>query len=1110
MSQLGAHVNEFGDVQRQKDSISKWIETTENSVAEFLKRPSKFRPDALQMEINMITDLQQTLVEKQAALDDICQRDCLDYDLKIALETLDGHITMLLDKRYNQQATIEEFRFAYQECQAWFEKVSKSLTELDETHEMNSDDRIAKLKETADVFEVNKSKPAELAEKAKFVLQEVGEMDQQQVNEQTHSVERRMNDMKKRIDRKNQILDIARSGYINTKDEIDETATWIANFYDEIKKVEKVVKMKDRISESKARVKEVDSKLMSIETLENKIDTISNDLEASEFDELKQKLSKLIDEQKKLSQYAKSEMTSLVESYDFHSKFESDFSEVQNWLKAKTTDFVRAGDHEPLKAYSMEKKIARGKKDLQEITEYEESRISQVKLGIISLQKSSDKAMKEKVENEAKEMEESLRNLKEHIKQRITYLEENLDFRRDFESEFDKCVQWLDQAEAVISAEVRGTINIAILDEHHHKFKKLKRDEEENRKRVTDVFMKANEILAKLSDADRICLQTQMDDVCDKQNHVTDTVNAKIDNLVKNIHVYKNTAEKIEDSVNHLTEIQRQIRLLNKPIGYRVEDAEDVLEAYETILNNLKEFKVQMEDLQKTAGTNVNELKALLSQQEELIAAIENQMLKIRNLIGVRHQFMTMITGITSFIIKHTEEVKEIERSNIPPLDKVCKYDDSVTKLGQCETQLSLASDKGQQIANEGSTADRNQITQQLQALKTQILTLKRAIEKKRDEHIKSVAEHNKIFGDLEEHLDWIHEKEKEVKSQPLLATTVADVESHLVAHSELSQAVLEYVDRIKVINDQARKEEELPPRIFEMLSTASALCQELPRDLADRHTYLDTQKNYRLQYDSLVERLNNWVEEAQVKLRPSGDAGFDFENLSVNLEEHKQYFSEETRLRDLLHSIHDTANKIWASLGEADQDKIGHEQEFLTQLVKNTLNSAHSQQSEYEEQQKVWTTYQEMLERVQVVLEELESEPETPSSLAGVKTSIQKVDNHIKAVQARKQDFDLLMVESKKIECQSDAISRQQIGEEALGLNNDWKNLLAEAREQKESLATLALQWEDFDTKYKQFDSLLASYHQQAGAVEAVFTSIRQMNEIKRSLKVTLIQGQI
>ena len=137
MSELGAHVNEFGDVQRQKDLIAKWIENTENSVADYLKRPSKLRQDAAQMEINMISDIQQTLAEKQAALDDICQRDGIDYDLKIALETLEGHIGMLLDTRYSQQSVIEEFRFAHQECQACFEKISKTLNELDEAQDMS-------------------------------------------------------------------------------------------------------------------------------------------------------------------------------------------------------------------------------------------------------------------------------------------------------------------------------------------------------------------------------------------------------------------------------------------------------------------------------------------------------------------------------------------------------------------------------------------------------------------------------------------------------------------------------------------------------------------------------------------------------------------------------------------------------------------------------------------------------------------------------------------------------------------------------------------------------------------------------------------------------------
>ena len=1097
MSDLGAQVNELGDVQKQKESLAKWIESSENTVADYLKRPSKYRPEALQLELNMISDLQQTISEKQAALNEICPGD---YDLKIALDTLDSHISMLLDRRYNQQAIIEEFRYYHQDCQNWFEKLSKTLVELDENQSLNSEERLQKLKQVIAEFEANQDRTTTIIEKSNYVLPEVGDMDKQQITEQTKSVERRMLDIKKRIDRKRQIVEMAQSGYVNAKQELVDTELWIKTKSEEMENFKSKPASPESLAECKNIVKEVENKMMLIESLENKIQTISTDIEQSEFEELKQKLGLLFDEQRKLAQSSQVTLKTLAESSDYQKKFEGDFGEVQNWLKIKTTEFTKGSEYDPLKSVNIEKKVALLKKDLNEINEFEESKVSQVKLGIISLHKNGDATLRASLDEKSKEMEVSLKSLKDLAKNRISFLEDELDVRRDFETEFEKCSSWIDQAETILSTEVRGTINIAILDDHHNKFKRLKKAEEENRERVTDVFETANRFIDRLSDADRISLQTLLDDVCDKQNHVADTINAKISNLVRNIEIYKSTAQKIEDSVNHLTEIQHQIRLLNKPIGYRVEDAEDVLEAYGKILENLKQFKIQMEDLQKTAGTNVSEVRALLGQQEELISAIENQMIKIRNLISIRHQFMSMVTGITSFIIKHTEVVKQVERSSIPPMEKVKKYDESVAKLKDCETQLSLASDKGQQIANEGSAADRNQISHQLQSLKTQILALKKAIEKKRDEHIRSVQEHNKIFGELERHLEWIQEKEAEVKVQPLLKTTVEDVEINITAHKQLTLDIMEYIEKIKNINEAAKKEKEIPASVFEMLSTASALIQAMPRDLEERKEYLENNKNYRLQYDSLVERLNNWIEEAQIKLRPH-DSGVDFENLKADLEEHRNYFSQESKLKELLHSIHDIANKIWASLAPNDQDKINHEQEFLTQLVKNTLNSAHSRQSEFEENIKVWQAYQEHSEKIRSVISSLSFEPESPGSFAGVKTSIQKVDGQIKQVQNKKTEVDQFISESKKMEARSDTINRHKISESSLALQQEWKTLLASLKEHKENLASLALQWEDFEQKYKSFDAQLAVYHQQFSHIETSFSSLKQMVEAKKSL---------
>ena len=1101
MSELGVKLNDLGETRKQKDNLAKWIESNETNVAVLLKQSPKYRQEAFQAEMKVINDMKDAVMEKLNMIGGPIPED---NDLKISLETLDEHIQMLSDTRYNQQLTIDDFIYSHHDCQTWLENMNKQLTELDETQNLSSEERLVKLNAIITTYQEKEKRQAELNERQNSIIMIVGEMDKQQIIEQKNSLERRTADIWKRIERKKQIFEMAQSGYLGTLEEIGETKEWLKCKNEELKAVSTKQMTSEILSEVRITHKEIEGKMLLIESLETKIESMSSDLEISEYETLKKNLINVFEEQKKLSEFSQITIKSMKEKSETNKKYTSTSTEISTWLRSKSNEFAKTSEYNPLKSVNIEKKISHLKKDLIDIGEYEESQISQMKLTIMGLLKTADSKSKENLEKQSKDMEESIASLKSQYKTHISYLEDELDFRRDFESDVEKCSSWINQAETILTTEVRGTINIAILDDHHNKFKRLKKAEEDNRVLVTEMFETASKILEKLSDADRITLQTQLDDICDKQNHIADTINAKISSLVRNIEIYKSTAQKIEDSVNHLTEIQTQIRLLNKPIGYRVEDAEDVLEAYGKILDNLKAFKIQMEDLQKTAGTNVSEVRALLGQQEELISAIENQMVKIRSLISTRHQFMTMVTGITSFIIKHTEVVKQVERSSIVPMEKVKKYDESILKLKDCETQLSLASDKGQQIANEGSAADRNQVSHQLQSLKTQILALKKAIEKKRDEHIRSVQEHNKIFAELEKHLEWIQENEASVRERPLLTTTVEDVDKQISVHQQLTQGIMDYVEKIRDINEVAKKESEIPASVFDMLSSASAMIQTMPRELEERKQYLENHKNFRLQYDSLVERLNNWIEEAQIKLRPI-DSGIDFENLKDHLEEHKKYFSQESKLKELLHSIHDMANKIWASLASKDQDKINHEQEFLTQLVKNTLNSAATCQTQFEENIKKWKAYCESLEKVRTIVAESKYEPEVPSSLPSVKTSIQKIDAQLKQVQARKSVMDQFAKDTKKIEAAADSINRHNISEASLSVQNEWKIILTSLSETKETLATLALQWEDFEQKFKSFDNQLTVYNEQFSHIESTYTSIKQMKLTQKTLNSLL-----
>lgn len=114
-------------------------------------------------------------------------------------------------------------------------------------------------------------------------------------------------------------------------------------------------------------------------------------------------------------------------------------------------------------------------------------------------------------------------------------------------------------------------------------------------------------------------------------------------------------------------------------------------------------------------------------------------------------------------------------------------------KIQECEATLLLATDKGERIAEEGSAFDRNNITQQLQSLKQQLTTLRKAVEKERQKLEATAAEHIKLAADLEQVLDWIRENEALVKSRPLLEINIDSVEANLKEHEVTSLSCYEF-----------------------------------------------------------------------------------------------------------------------------------------------------------------------------------------------------------------------------------------------------------------------------------------------------------------------------
>lgn len=86
--------------------------------------------------------------------------------------------------------------------------------------------KLAKIGEISQEFEANRPRIEQLKQKASAVIDQVSNLETQQVEEQLKAVERRHNDIHKRIQRKAQILEMTKKGVDTALQEIEQARKW--------------------------------------------------------------------------------------------------------------------------------------------------------------------------------------------------------------------------------------------------------------------------------------------------------------------------------------------------------------------------------------------------------------------------------------------------------------------------------------------------------------------------------------------------------------------------------------------------------------------------------------------------------------------------------------------------------------------------------------------------------------------------------------------------------------------------------------------------------------------------------------------------------------------
>lgn len=971
-------------------------------MVEWASRPTKLRPEAAKQELNTMNDLltaiggrrTQLLTELSGLEDD-------ESDIEGLLNNLEDDLSHAIANKQGGQNLIEDYRQNIQAMHAWMDTLLKRSEAVDKGSGLNCAQKQSAIVELQNEFEdQGPKKLSEVKRLAGEVIDIVSNLDSQQVEEQVKSIERRYNDISKRLQRKLQVLEMTRKGIEGTRDEIEQAREWVKEKLIEVKKPIllgfETKNAEDKIQHLKGLLKEAEGKAVLQETLVKRVENMVNELEPSEQSQLETALKNLKSEQKELVDALKDEIGKASSAVKARRKLELDLEKAHAWLKAKNSEIRKLSGYLPLKAQQVEQEIIQHKSHDNDIKEFNEGDLSDLqKQGNILLKECNDED-KEKLRKLLDAVNQEFDNLKKESDQKILALGDLLQGRKQFEAEIDKCQRWLNEAEVATSTEIRTT-NIGVLEEQLAKYDKLNQESAQISDDIDKIIEQGKAILPTVSEADKLSLSEQLKSMKDKHARIAAIIRDRSNSLRDNIRMLKDSAAKIAETVQFMNEIQKELKDLNRPIGSKVEDVEGMLHSYEKILGDLKANKTQLVDL---PIANSAELQTILGQQDDLIRSIEDQIARLRQLLLLREQYLALITEIMIFITKYTDIIRDIEKPGVTVQEKIKKYDDMIVKIQECEALLASASDKGNQIAMDGSAADRNAITEQLQSLKQSLQNLRRMVEKQRAQHEMTAAEHRKLTAELEEILDWLHSNEGKVRSRPLLNRDISSVEKEIENHHELANEVNKYLDRVRNIQESTRHDDGMPSALLEQLSEANSLLTSLPRELEERGKYLDNNKQLRVDYKSLTDKFHAWVTEADIRLQ-NGKDGVDFENILSDLEEHKIFFSTEPKTKELVSTqIQHAADKIWPSLTPSEQEELSREQQQHTQLLKNTLNSAKSQRAQLEQDAEMWKDYCQNLDKVKSVLARSQFTDEPVTTLAGLHFNIQKITHALNDIQ--------------------------------------------------------------------------------------------------------------
>lgn len=870
----------------------------------------------------------------------------------------------------NNQRLVELYRQACQDGHNWADELFKQMDKLDVGNNMTCDQKMEAIQGIDKGFAAQQpTRWDEIVDAKTNLTLVISNIDAQQVEEQVKGVERRFNDLAKRIARKLQMLEATNHNLKMLSDDIKNVHEWIKVQTQTVDSTAKNTEPdENQLQFYKDILKQTEERHMIVETLEKRAINLQNELEPVEMMQLQNEVQIVKLDCSKLKDMLKHKVGDCNRYLDSKKKFNEKLEQAKDQLNQLTSDIGQMSIPIPLSVAKIEAEVTSLKKNEFNLQQTKDKIFVDLTAQLTALgpEGSHGAELNEHLSGITKEFD----SLNQLLGNRLTSLYQALPNRRKYEEGTKIINSWLTESEANLVSPVRPS-QLQTMEDQLRKFQSLGIESSNMSQTLNDLMVGADtEMKPTLSQPDAEVVSNDLKLMKNRFAKVDGNIREGIEQLLKFIQDYKDDKAKVMDCQQFMALVQAEMKNLNRPVGNRIEDVQAMWEAYETILDNLKESKAKLADV---TNENIPELQTLKQRQDDLINSIENQLTRLKQLLLLREQFIALINQIVAIIETCNSDIAAIESSDYNADAKINRFVQILQNIQEGEALLASAVDKGNKIASEGTAADKNTITDLLHSLKVQLQHGRKLVDNQKQKLEELMQEHKKMIEELSELLDDIHQLETGIKSRPLMGRDATQVDRELIQFSALQKKIERKLNELKKIDQQATQQTNvLPGALEEMLSETRLLIKALPKEISALENYLTINKVYRVNFSAHQIKINSWIDEAENKLQNKN--GFNVRNLEAEIDLHKKFYDNDHQIETDLEQIQKYADQIFSSLTTSDQRQQSDEVNELKRRVDEIKMSSNGLRAKLEECDLWLKKFDQLYHKLKEYIEKCES----------------------------------------------------------------------------------------------------------------------------------------